>query len=178
MADVTVMEVDIIQLGALMKFAGCIALYTRMHGAEELLASKMRADLLELIRAKPGISVVQASQSLGVNRTTVDYHARGLAKNHLIKRSQAGGKNLLYPPVRDESAAAWAWEDPQYGRVLKAVADQGGHAERSHLRHALDDVPERTRNYQIRRLLDLGILHTDHTNRVLHLPSEPASSAT
>lgn len=69
--------------GALILLLAPIALYHRLRGAQAL-ESGQRARLVEVIRASPGLSMMDVARSLQIHPTTARYHLRRLVKEDIL----------------------------------------------------------------------------------------------
>lgn len=140
-----------------------------------------RALILERAREAQGASVAVLARELGVARTTVEYHARVLAKAGLVRVSVECGRAVVMPRgPKLETRAAWTWDDRTYARILRALLTLGGEAPATSVRAMNETTPERTHNHRVRRLVALGAIEERRARgeRVLRLSGAAAVGAT
>jgi predicted transcriptional regulator len=115
-----------------------VPLYTRLDRSR-LLGHPLRAKLLALVEAEPGIHLEAAQMQLGASAGTVAHHVRLLGKSGLLREARDGRFHRLYPPDADaariardaalrpeRSAAFYALVQRQPGIGLREAARQLG----------------------------------------------------
>lgn len=161
---------------ALSTLAACVAsLYTRATTPEEILRSPARDALMRLVAASPGIHVTDAARAMGVTRNAALYHVRVLARGRLIRVVETGSRTMLYPQSAAPPTAGGALLQtyPIARRVLGVVESQGGAADRALVHERLADVPLRSRNHNLRWLIERGFLAQEGSRLVARGPDAP-----
>jgi predicted transcriptional regulator len=154
-------------------------LYSRFHSRSEVLKSSTRDRLVELIRQNPGISMTDAAQAMGLARNAVHHHVRMLARVQVVRVAGEGGRKTLYLVGAKPSDAppAWLLRNAACAAIVRALQASPSGLPREAVHGLLPDVPERTRNYNIQKLLSVGVVvqvETPEGGKVLRA----ASSAT
>lgn len=72
-----------------------LALYHRLR-RDALLASEARRGLIEILRARPGLSAAQLASRLEFHPTTAQYHLRALVREGWVIRREAGRSVLFF----------------------------------------------------------------------------------
>jgi DNA-binding transcriptional ArsR family regulator len=99
------------------------ALFTRLD-EDRILAHPRRAELLALVRARPGIGAEAARAELDVGRGAFGHHLRVLEVRRLVRRLEVDGRILLY--AADLPRAASPQAVGVAARVMGAVRDEPG----------------------------------------------------
>ena len=145
--------------GAILAALGA-ALYSRFTNRTEALESEMRNRLLGIIQEQPGICLSDAAERLGVARNTVRHHLRVLERVQLVRVVQEGALSTFYPagPVPAVKVPAWLRRNETCLAILREARARPEGLSREEVHRLLPEVPARTRNYNVARLLGVGAL--------------------
>jgi predicted transcriptional regulator len=136
-----------------------ITLYSRFNNKAEALASEARARLLALIRENPGICLSDVAERMGVARNTIRHHLRVLERVQLVRVAKEGNLQVFYAVGSQAlQAPAWLRRNETCLAILRAVAQSATGLAREEVHKLLPEVPDRTRNYHLKRLLSVGAL--------------------
>ncbi|HET6403752.1 MAG TPA: winged helix-turn-helix domain-containing protein [Candidatus Thermoplasmatota archaeon] len=132
-------------------------LYSRFH-RDEALRHERRAQILSLLEREGPQSFPQLGRALGVDRTTVEYHARMLQRTGHLRLERAG--KLVYALLPRQAL------DPRLVRaapdaataLLRILRERGGELPRAALHEAAEAYPQRARNHAIARLARAGAI--------------------
>lgn len=155
-------------------------LYSRFHSRSEVLQSETRDRLVELVRLNPGISLTDAATAMGMARNAVQHHVRMLARVNVVRVASEGNRKALYLVGGKPSDAppAWLLKNAACAAVVRALQANPQGLPREAVHGLMPDVPERTRNYNIRKLLSVGVVvqvETPEGGKLLRFASAPAS---
>lgn len=154
----------------------CLAasLYSRFNGKRDLLRSETRQRLLDLVQREPGISISDAAERLGLARNAIHHHLRMLHRVNLIKIHPQGQRKELYlAAATPSSEPAWLRRNPICRRIVALLSSAPEGIPRKTLHDLLPDIPERTRNYHLRRLVGAGVIVQEGGDRRVRLASAP-----
>lgn len=141
-------------------FALALGLYSRFHGQKDVLQSKTRDRLVSLVREDPGITVTDAAKALGMGRNALLHHVTMLEKVQVVRIETAGGRRTLYlvGAKREGVVPAWLLKNPACLALVQAIQARPEGISRQEAHALLPDVPLRTRNYNIGKLLSVGVI--------------------
>ena len=135
--------------------------------AERLLESPLRQQIVDMVKARPGVSVGDIMDELQVGWGTLYHHLTKLSRNRMIQTSVVGRRRLVYPvtpdmdPTVDRHMAMLRGKTAR--RVAEAVLAQPN-INIQDLTVLLDESP-RVVYYHVKRLLDAGLLVSDSKTR-------------
>lgn len=145
-------------------------LYSRLCTRTEIMRSKVRAQIVEEVEKNPGINLSDLTARLGVARNTVTYHTRMLQRASLLQLRETPGSLRFFPVgySTPESGIPIQFHlHPVSGKIIEIL--RKGSSTRARLREMLADVPVRTQNHHIRRLLDAGVAMEERANGSIQL---------
>jgi predicted transcriptional regulator len=123
------------------------------------LESEVRNRILALVRENPGLCLSDAAERMGVARNTVRHHLRILARVGLIRVANEANLKVYYPAgAQPLKVPAWLRRNETCLAILRAVAESATGLAREDVRTLLPDLPDRTRNYHLQRLVSVGAL--------------------
>jgi DNA-binding transcriptional ArsR family regulator len=129
-----------------------LAAYSRFHRGRDVLANPTRRATLDAITASPGINLTRLANVVGVDRSTARHHSGTLARQGYVAIVRKPGETLYYRP--DARPAGVASRTPTaLERAMEALRSSPEGLSRDRIREVLHDVPERTRNGTIRRMI-------------------------
>lgn len=139
------------------------ALYSRIHSRGAALESPHRQRLLDLVRDRGAVPMTSAVETLGLSRTATMNHVQVLQRIGMLRVESSDGRIFLYPAgVEDTTAPPGipraVSEHPVQGRILRLVRSTAAGIMRRDVHRHMADVPVRTRNHALRRLLDKGLI--------------------
>lgn len=143
--------------------------------AERLLESPLRQQIVDMVRARPGVSVGDIMDELQVGWGTLYHHLTKLSRSRIIQTSVVGRRRLVYPvspdldPTVDKHMAMLRGKTAR--RVAEAVLAQPNIGI-SELTVMLEESP-RVVYYHVKRLLDAGLLVSDSKTRHTGLAPSP-----
>lgn len=150
--------VGVAATGAILAALGVI-LYSRFNNRAEALESEMRNRLYALVRERPGICVTEAAAALGVKHNAILHHLRVLERVQLLRTAQDTGRKVVYPMgFQPVTGPAWLTRNETCVAILRLVQERPSGLPREDVHRLLPEVPERTRNYHMGRMLDAGAL--------------------
>lgn len=96
--------------------------YSR-HNDISPLEHDLRADILAIVQALPGIYLAQLIERTDSPASTVRYHTRILEREDELQRASVWGNLRLFPSEADPSSFAYyaAIRDPASARVLRVI---------------------------------------------------------
>lgn len=102
-----------------------LASYSR-HNDISPLEHELRADILEIVRALPGIYLAQLIERTNCPASTVRYHTKVLDREEELQRFSVWGNLRLFPTDIDPELFAYyaAIRDPASARVLRVIEVQ------------------------------------------------------
>lgn len=137
-----------------------IGLYHRIHGPRSL-RHPLRASILGLVQAEPGLSALHVARRHGVALHTALYHVKVLERTQQLRVQRVGRAGLLFPagmPPRERAARA-ALHAPLARGLLSYASVRDGFSIRESA--ARLGVSERSTRAQAARLLEHGLLVAD-----------------
>lgn len=143
--------------------------------AERLLESPLRQQIVEMVKARPGVSVGDIMDELQVGWGTLYHHLTKLARNRMIQTSVVGRRRLVYPvtpdtdPTADKHMAMLRGKTAR--RVAEAVLDHP-HITIPDLTAKLNESP-RVVYYHVKRLIDANLIVSDSKTRHTGLAPAP-----
>jgi predicted transcriptional regulator len=150
---------------ALLPVALGAALYSRFHGRPGVLRSGTRERLVGVVRLHPGVSVTDAAGLMGLARNAVQHHVRLLERVGIVRVEDARGRKALYlrdaPP--SDAPPAWLLKNAACAAVVRALHERPEGLPREAVHGLMKDLPERTRNYNIQKLLAVGVMEQVET---------------
>ena len=156
------------------------ALYSRFYTRRDILASPARSKLRDLVLAEPGINLTLAAQRLGLTLNAVHHHARFLSKAGMLAVVAERHRVFLYPTstsIDRPPETAFLRRPIESDDIVRLLAASPRGLTRSEIRDLLPGIPERTRNYRLKRLLTLGIVRTvtseDNVARIVLMGPSP-----
>lgn len=129
------------------------ALYARVR-PQDSLASGRREAILSTLRARGPLTVADLARSLGVDRTTIEYHARLLARGSVVGIRRHDRYVLLMLPGQPVPEAIGRVRAAD--QLLTALVNAGGSAERSDLGKLVPTMPARTLKHALKQLQEEG----------------------
>ena len=160
-----------------------LSLYSRIASREEVLDSRPRREILERVGAHRVCSLAELTRATGMNRNAVTHHLRKLAGFGLVRLVREDRQLFVMPvgePAPGGDVPLRVSRHTLRRRIVDALEAQGGQMARVALHDALSDAPERTRNYTLRRMEQLGVLRSwedERGERHVALARAPAASA-
>lgn len=133
-----------------------VILYSRITSKKRALESEARRRLLQIVSETSGLSLAEAAEMTGLARGTIEYHLKVLVRFKLLRVVRDNGQVLIYTAEATPGAAEIQRSDAA-ARIIYEL-QQSGSLLRSELHSRLSDFPLRTRNHQIRKLIDRGIV--------------------
>lgn len=134
----------------------------RRRALREILGHDTRFALLDLVRRAPGVPVRAAADALGVDYSTVQYHARVLEKHGVLVTAPVAHALRLYPPNAVPGPRERRVLDARHcptARLIEAAVRARGRATLGDLAGALG-LPRTTAQAHLQRLARAGVL--DH----------------
>lgn len=134
-------------------------LYSRVLRREETLVTERRRAILDALGTGP-LTLSDLSRKLGVDRTTVDYHARMLQKASRIILTRHGRRLVLALPGvgQPEQAIGLHARDV----IFRLITENGGALPRSKLQQLAAGMPLRTTNRVLKELSKSGRIERVH----------------
>jgi predicted transcriptional regulator len=137
--------------------------------------------MLETIKARPGIPVVELKSAVPMGWGTLSFHIRCLEKQGVVQSQVSGRRRLLYPTATTDEAAVpvLVAEAVLRGKTARAVyegirANPGlGLPE---LCRILDRSP-RVVYHHVLRLVERGLVRSDSSTRYVGLVAVPPAEA-
>lgn len=126
----------------------------------ELVGQPTRFALLDLVRRAPGLPVMRAATALGVDYSTIQYHARVLERHGALTVAHVAGALRLYPPGAAPAPPDRARLDALASETARDVANSvlvRGAATLREVMTALD-IPRSTAQQHLKRLAEAGVL--------------------
>lgn len=161
-----------------------LAAYSRFRHDPERLLSPPRRLIMELVKTKPQTEVAEVQKVLDVTRNGAIYHLRQLERAGMLKINREGPRRYVTArgaPAVSRGQPSVVKRHPRAHHLLETVAAAGSEGvTRSHLHSIHANVPKRTRNYLISKLIASGLLiETAETSgwrlRIRDVPSERES---
>jgi DNA-binding transcriptional ArsR family regulator len=138
-------------------------LYSRFTTRDEMLKSQVRQRILSAISTAPGLNLTALAERLSMRRTALDHHLRMLEAAGCVSILREEGRvrvfNSRNEPASIESA------HPVRQMILALLSHAGGRYSRRQLAVALANVPERTRNHNVRALVEAGRVRIEFSDR-------------
>lgn len=131
------------------------ALFSRMRKEDMLADPHRRAILSELAAGPQRLSAL--APKLGIDRTTIAYHASQLARVGLVLLERRGRSTFVLLPGQEAPARGMVTGEVG-GAVREVLSARGGRILRVELHAALREIPQRSRNHAIRQLVETGVL--------------------
>lgn len=146
-------------------------LYSRIRNREDAMRSERRAQLVALLERRGPLPIMTLAKELGLDRSTVQHHARLLVRTTQAELIRRGGK--LWLALQGQALALHAGFDPNASAkaILDAIEASGGAVTREQLRDQLAHVPARTRNHEIKRLVARGLVQRVQPAELLVIPA-------
>ena len=142
--------------------------------AERLLESPLRQQIVDIVKARPGVSVGDIMDELQVGWGTLYHHLTKLSRNKMIQTSVVGRRRLVYPVSPDSDPTADKHMAMLRGKTARRVAEAvlaQPNIPIQELTVLLDESP-RVVYYHVKRLLDAGLILSDSKTR--HTGLQPA----
>lgn len=153
-----------ITLAVILAAAG---LYSRFTTQSEVLESKMRKRLLDIVAREPGIHLSKLSRELNVTRTAVGHHLRVLARLRLVETRMLEGTRVVFLPGQAAGEDSLGRAHPVKTPIFQALKAAPSGLTRAELHACAPSAPLRSRNYTITTMIENGLIE-----RVEH-PGEP-----
>lgn len=159
---------------ALVAVAFAVALYSRITSRPQALRHPVRVRLLELIRQNPATSPTELAPLVGLTRNAVVHHVRILQRAGLVRIEERERRTFLFSAHVDTSSTPevlcrLVGDDP----LLEVLLDAPEGLTRPEIRERVPDVPERTRNHRLQRLLERGVLTMEGSGRSARYQVQP-----
>lgn len=160
------------------KGIGALWLFSRLRD-DELLAHPVRAQLVQLVEARPGIHHGELARVLERSPGAVEHHVRRLVKAGILSRHASGHYTCYF--VANAGRQAYASAPLLKSAVARSILDQlGGRPGQSmsDVARAAGVTPAAA-HYHVERLSDAGLLVSDMqgTRRVLRLTPDGEAAA-
>ena len=134
-------------------------LYSRFNSRDDVLASETRARLLALVEAQPGVSLPELVEATGLARNTLRHHLQVLARLKLVRMGEEGGRLVVFAMgAKAGGLPVWVRRNAACVAILEALRARPEGLTREEVHALLPEVPARTRNHHLRRLLGAGAL--------------------
>lgn len=149
------------------------SLYSRIRGKDALLKNDVRRKIVELAHEQPGVSLREVAAKLGLSRPTAAYHIRLLRQANLLRVGARDLRHHLYPPEAAPAPSVAVGNTQRL--VLRALEAAPAGCTRTELHAALPNIPKRSRNHAIGKLLRAGAILSQVTSDrgvVFRLPSD------
>lgn len=147
--------------------------YAKLHKAE-LLNNKIRDQLLQLIKADPGITPPQLQAVVQAGWSTIVYHLGVLEKNQVVS-SLIDGRHKRFFPVggvdhskRGQVAALKNERTPQ---LYEIVLEQPGTIQKELIQRL--GISQPSTMWHIKRLESAGLMGHDKQGRQVHYFAQP-----
>lgn len=147
--------VVLVALGTLIA-AFFASLYSRFTSKDKLMVNAKRQQVLDIVRAHPGIGLGDLAEKLGVARNAATHHVTLLRKAGLLVGHRCGRTFRLYLPEMGTKAPPKL--TPMQREVLREIAAVPEGLVREELHERCASIPRRTRNHVLRVLKDLGFV--------------------
>lgn len=150
----------------LVKHGGVAALYSRFAGAE-VLRHRERERALALLRERPGLSVQEMADALGISWSTAAYHLGVLEREGMVAAAK-GHRHRRYVLVgtgvsREEVHVA---SHPTASALLMHIASAPG-VSQSRLSELAGITPS-TASWHLKRLAEAGLVRVERKWRTAH----------
>jgi DNA-binding transcriptional ArsR family regulator len=137
------------------------ALFARIRSKDGALASGRRQALLAVLHQEGPMTLAALARKLGVDRTTVEHHARHLERLSMLRAHKQGRLVVLALPEQPVGPIVPAFK-PLRVRLLDEIRSSGGSTTQQEIARLTSDVPKRTRNHALRELQLAGIVEIVH----------------
>lgn len=147
------------------------------------MQSETRERLLALIRERPGICLTEAAASLGLARNAILHHVRILTHVQLVRVEAEGGMRMLYlAGARASTLPPWLRRNEACLMIIRNIQKTSVGLPREEVHRLLPEVPSRTRNYYLKRMLAAGVIiqvrTPDGERRLRFVEAAPADADT
>lgn len=106
----------------LLPFAGLAPLYSRIS-REDVLKHETRAEVYDLLKREPGLSLEEIADELDLSRSTTRHHVRVLVDQEMIAHTRRGRCRIHFPVGhRDEAVVRHLLTNENRARVAQAIA--------------------------------------------------------
>jgi hypothetical protein len=135
-------------------------LYSRFHSRSDVLKSDTRDRLVALIQQRPGISLTEAAAGMGLARNATRHHVRMLVRVQVVRVEAQGRRQALFlvGTKSPEALPPWLLRNAACTAIVRALQSSEKGMSREEVHSLLPDVPTRTRNHNIRRLVAAGVV--------------------
>ena len=143
--------------GGLGEAAILLAAYTRFNDVSPL-EHDVRADIIEIVGALPGLYLAQLVGRVGKPNSTVRYHARVLERENRLQTARLWGNHRFFPPTMQEDDFAYhaMRRDAASSRVFDAIYEHEPLTVGS-LAETIDRAPS-TVSHHLSRLEEAGLI--------------------
>ncbi|MCA1813638.1 MAG: winged helix-turn-helix transcriptional regulator [Halobacteriales archaeon] len=153
-----------------------IPLYRRLV-QRDVSEHPVRARLVEVVSATPGIHEMQAAKQLGISHTLAQYHVRMLVEFGALEVKRFGGRKCLFVPGRvgrAEKSILLAERAGKGGQLLDLVTEQPGIGQRDIARQL--GIRESSVKWHLDRLAEQGlvVIAKDAAGKRVRLSDETA----
>lgn len=131
------------------------AMYSRVTRREEALLHERRLAMLALLAEHGPLPFAEVGRRLGVDRTTVEHHARLLRRTEHVRLERVG-RNLFVALPGQELPADELGAGEAAAAIVDILRQRGGALPRVDLQKAASKFPARSRNEALRRLASRG----------------------
>lgn len=149
---------------------GLFAMYNRVR-AEGSFENDTRRRIFDVVRQRPGQSIAEISNAVGVSHSTASYHLDRLIEFNLLASTQDGNKMRFFVNggtfTEEERRVLTALSNAETRRVLAVILANPG-SYRAELTLLLD-VSSPTVNWHLARLLAAGLVREEHRGRNRYL---------
>jgi DNA-binding transcriptional ArsR family regulator len=136
-----------------------ILLYARIRSRKEAIASATRCRIYEIVARRPGISPTALAKELNLTRNGVIHHLRIMERTQIISRRTEGKLVFLFVGRGEiDSTAILLGRAGAHSVILQKLRERPEGMQKSELVAATSDLPKRTRNHALKRLLDHGLV--------------------
>ena len=152
-----------------------VPLYNRVQ-REGSFENDTRRRIFDSVRVRPGQSIAEIAQQVGVSHSTASYHLERLVEFNLLASTQDGNKMRFFVNggtfTEEERRVLSALSNAETRRALAAVLAHPG-CYRAELTVVLG-VSSPTVNWHLARLLATGLVTEDHRGRNRYLFADRA----
>jgi DNA-binding transcriptional ArsR family regulator len=131
------------------------ALYAKIRDRDALLSGR-RAQIFEIVKERGPTPLAELARELGVDPSTLDYHARALARGKFVTIYRVDRKIVIGTP--GNSSVNVPRKPCSRDALLDLIKANGGTLPRAELHRLAADIPIRTRNQALRELRAAGVV--------------------
>lgn len=151
-----------------------LPLYNRVQ-REGSFDNDTRRRIFDQVRQRPGQSIAEIAQAVGVSHSTASYHLERLMEFNLLAATQDGNKTRFFVSggtfTEEDRRILAALSNAETRRTLATILAHPG-CYRAELTVILD-VSSPTVNWHLARLVQAGLVAEDHRGRNRYLFADP-----